>query len=290
MYWILVEPTENTDVAEVAARHLFKVEPSNIGNYILLCEVYAKAERWEDVLKVRKLIRKKGLRKSPAFSWVEGEKGVVHEFYAGDSTHPRCREIKEVLENLVKVVEKNGYKPNLGSVVYDVSDEEKRRIVMNHSEKLALAYALLFRDDGSAVRIVKNLRICEDCHLFMCGVSGVTGREIIVRDNLRFHHFREGSCSCSNFWLHPYTLSKLELSSHPCIFVGYSTTQKGAFTDFGLSDKLPEPAIDYEFSLEINNLHTQTAPKEKVMTKKSKEIEAPENKKKKHVGEATDEK
>lgn len=190
----------NTDVAEIAAKHLFKLEPGNIGNYILLCEVYAKAERWEDVLKVRKMIRKKGLRKSPAFSWVEGEKGVVHEFYAGDLTHPRGREIKEVLENLVKLLEKNGYKPNLGCVLYDVRDEEKRQIVMNHSEKLALAYSLLFREDGSAVRIVKNLRICEDCHLFMCCVSRVTGREIIVRDNLRFHHFRQGSCSCSNFW------------------------------------------------------------------------------------------
>lgn len=190
----------NPDVAEVAARHLFKLESVNIGNYILLSDIYAKAERWEDVLKVRKLIRTKGLRKSPAFSWVEGEKGVIHEFYAGDTTHPRSREIKEALENLMNRLQINGYQPNLSSVLYDVNDEEKRRILMNHSEKLALAYALLSTDDGSAIRIVKNLRICEDCHLFMCGASQVTGREIIVRDNLRFHHFHDGSCSCSNFW------------------------------------------------------------------------------------------
>ncbi|KAL0309092.1 UNVERIFIED_CONTAM: Pentatricopeptide repeat-containing protein [Sesamum radiatum] len=190
----------NPDVAEVAAKHLFKLEPANIGNYILLADVYAKAERWEDVLKVRKLIRKKGLRKSPAFSWVEGEKGVIHEFYAGDMTHPRSGEIKGALENLINRLKANGYQPNLSSVVYDVHDEEKKRILMNHSEKLALAYALLTTDDSSTIRIVKNLRICEDCHLFMCGASQITGREIIVRDNMIFHHFHDGACSCCNFW------------------------------------------------------------------------------------------
>ncbi|KAH6755986.1 Pentatricopeptide repeat superfamily protein [Perilla frutescens var. hirtella] len=192
----------NPDVAEVAARHLFELEPSNIGNYILLCDAYARGGRWGDVLRVRKLMRAKGLRKNPAFSWVEGEKGVIHEFYAGDA---RNEEIKEVLESLMERVRGDGYEPQVGSVAYDVGDEEKRRILMNHSEKLALAFALGRRSgggggDGSVVRIVKNLRICEDCHLFMCIASRVSEREIIVRDNLRFHHFRDGSCSCSNFW------------------------------------------------------------------------------------------
>lgn len=187
----------NPDVAEVAAQHLFKLEPANIGNYILLCDAYGKAGRWEDVLRVRKLIRTKGLRKNPAFSWVEGEKGAIHEFYAGD---PRNEEMKEVLENVMNKVRADGYEQQLRAVVYDVNEEEKGRILMNHSEKLALAYALLTTEEGSVIRIVKNLRICEDCHLFMCAASRVCGREIIVRDNLRFHHFRYGSCSCSNFW------------------------------------------------------------------------------------------
>lgn len=190
----------NPDMAEVAAQHLFKLEPENIGNYILLSDAYAKSGRWDDVLRVRKLVRTKGLRKNPAFSWVEGEKGAIHEFYAGDTTHPRNEEIKEVLENVMNKVRGDGYEQQLRAVVYDVNDEEKRRILMNHSEKLALAYALLSGEEGCVIRIVKNLRICEDCHLFMCGASRVCGREIIVRDNLRFHHFRDGSCSCSNFW------------------------------------------------------------------------------------------
>ncbi|KAL2520488.1 Pentatricopeptide repeat-containing protein [Forsythia ovata] len=190
----------NPDVAEVAARQLFKLEPDGIGNYILLSNIYARAGRWEDVSKARKLIREKGLRKNPAFSWVEGRKGEIHEFYAGDLTHPRSGEIDRGLEDLVDRLKLNGYNPNLSCVLYDVSDEEKKRILMNHSEKRALAYALLTTDDGLAIRIVKNLRICEDCHLFMCGASQITQREIIVRDNMRFHHFHDGTCSCHNFW------------------------------------------------------------------------------------------
>ncbi|KAL8047360.1 hypothetical protein ABFX02_08G235900 [Erythranthe guttata] len=190
----------NPDIAEIAARHLFELEPVNIGNYILLADVYVKAERWEDSLKVRKLISEKGLRKTPAFSCVEGEKGVIHEFYAGNMTHPRSTEINEVLENLIERLKLNGYEPDLSSVLYDVNEEEKRRILMKHSEKLALAYALLIAEDGSAIRIVKNLRICVDCHLFMCGVSEISRRKIIVRDNMRFHHFEDGACSCRNFW------------------------------------------------------------------------------------------
>ena len=85
-------------------------------------------------------------------------------------------------------------------MLYDVSDEEKKRILMTHSEKLALAFGLLTTSPGATVRIMKNLRICEDCHLFMCCTSQVTGREIVVRDNMRFHHFQDGKCSCGNYW------------------------------------------------------------------------------------------
>ena len=98
---------------------------------------------------------------------------------------------------------RSGYQPNLGSVSYDISDDEKKLILMNHSEKLALAYGLLnteSTDAGCTIQIMKNLRICEDCHAFMCSASQVTGREIVVRDNMRFHHFRDGACSCDNFW------------------------------------------------------------------------------------------
>ncbi|KAF8400271.1 hypothetical protein HHK36_013568 [Tetracentron sinense] len=190
----------NADIAETSANHLFELEPNGIGNYILLSNIYASAGKWDDVSKVRKLMRKKGLRKNPGCSWVEAKDGVIHEFFAGDMTHPKSSEIKLALEELLHRLKLHGYKPNLSCVVYDVSDEEKQRLLMTHSEKLALVFGMLITSDGSTIRIVKNLRMCEDCHTVMCGASGIMRREIIVRDNMRFHHFHDGICSCGNFW------------------------------------------------------------------------------------------
>ncbi|KAJ4958129.1 hypothetical protein NE237_025240 [Protea cynaroides] len=190
----------NPDIAEIAASHLFELEPTGIGNYVLLSNIYASAGRWDDVSRVRKLIRKKGMKKNPACSWVEASNGVIHEFFAADMTHPKSKEIKQALEELLERLKLAGYKPNLSSVVYDLSDNEKEQLLMTHSEKLALVFGLLTTSAGSSIRIVKNLRICEDCHSFMLSASGVTRREIVVRDNMRFHHFRDGLCSCGDFW------------------------------------------------------------------------------------------
>ncbi|CAD6335552.1 unnamed protein product [Miscanthus lutarioriparius] len=190
----------NTEVAKVAAEHLFKLEPEGIGNYVLLSNTLASAGEWDEVSKVRKLMRIRGLKKDPAVSWFEGRDGFVHQFFAGDNTHPWMLEIKKRLLELRAELKLAGYVPILSSVVYNVSEEEKERLLMGHSEKLALSFGLLTLESRSSIRIVKNLRICEDCHLFIRLVSKVEPIEIIVRDNMRFHHFRDGECSCGGFW------------------------------------------------------------------------------------------
>ncbi|KAM7250925.1 hypothetical protein ACFE04_022808 [Oxalis oulophora] len=187
-------------IAQIAASHLFELEPDSIANYILMSHIFASAGMWEDASRIRKLMRKKGLQKNPGCSMVETDKGVIHEFFSGDMSHPNASEIKKTLMNLLERLTAHGHQPILSSLPYDMSDEEKKHILVTHSEKLALAFGLLNTSPDSAIRIVKNLRICEDCHLFMCGASKVTGREIIMRDNIRFHHFRNGTCSCDNFW------------------------------------------------------------------------------------------
>ncbi|XP_037462430.1 pentatricopeptide repeat-containing protein At5g44230-like [Triticum dicoccoides] len=190
----------NTDVAKVAAEHLFKLEPEGIGNYVLLSNTLASAGKWDEVSKVRKLMRSRGLKKDPAVSSFEGRDGLVHQFFAGDNSHPRTNEIKKALLELAAKLKHAGYVPILTSIVYDVSDGEKERLLMGHSEKLALSFGLLTLGSRCTIRIVKNLRICEDCHLFMQLASRVEQAEIIVRDNMRFHHFKDGECSCGGFW------------------------------------------------------------------------------------------
>ncbi|KAK2384293.1 hypothetical protein P8452_39221 [Trifolium repens] len=190
----------NLDVAEIASHHLFELEPDSLGNYLLLSNTYALAGKWDDVSRVRKLMREKQLREYPGCSWVEARNGIVHEFFAGDVKHPEINEIKKALDDLLQRLKAIGYQPKLNSVPYDIDDEGKRLLLMSHSEKLALAFGLLNTDADSTIKIMKNLRICEDCHIVMCGASKVTGRKIVVRDNMRFHHFLDGTCSCNNFW------------------------------------------------------------------------------------------
>ncbi|KAI3440790.1 DYW_deaminase domain-containing protein [Psidium guajava] len=190
----------NPDIAQIAASHLFELEPHAIGNYMVLCNIFASAGRWDDVSDVRKLMRGKGLKKNPGCSWFESMKGEIHEFFAGDTKHPRYSEINGVLEDLLERLKGLGYRQILSSAAYDVSEDVKKSILMAHSEKLALAFGLLDSSANHPIRIMKNLRICEDCHSFMCGVSHIIRREIIVRDNVRFHHFNGGTCSCGNFW------------------------------------------------------------------------------------------
>ncbi|GKA63670.1 probable acyl-activating enzyme 16, chloroplastic [Tanacetum coccineum] len=69
-----------------------------------------------------------------------------------------------------------------------------------YAERLAVAYGLLKSVPGSVIRVVKNLRVCGDCHTVLKFISSIVGREIVVRDASRFRHFRDGKCSCSDFW------------------------------------------------------------------------------------------
>ncbi|CAI0461221.1 unnamed protein product [Linum tenue] len=78
--------------------------------------------------------------------------------------------------------------------------EEKEYNLTHHSEKLAVAFALMHTPPGMPIRIMKNLRICGDCHAAFRCISEVRNSEIVVRDGSRFHHFRNGKCSCGDYW------------------------------------------------------------------------------------------
>ena len=84
--------------------------------------------------------------------------------------------------------------------LHDVEDEQKEGYLNYHSEKLAIAYGLLMLPPEASIFVIKNLRICDDCHSAVRLVSKLTNRVIVVRDANRFHHFRDGRCSCLDYW------------------------------------------------------------------------------------------
>lgn len=93
-----------------------------------------------------------------------------------------------------------GYVPDTRYVLHDIDQEAKEQALLYHSERLAIAYGLISTPARTPLRIIKNLRVCGDCHNAIKIMSKIVGRELIVRDNKRFHHFRDGKCSCGDYW------------------------------------------------------------------------------------------
>lgn len=185
---------------EMAAKRLFELEPLNAGPYIMLSNMYATCGRWEDVASVRSLMKSKKVKKSAAYSWIEID-NEIHKFVAEDRTHPETEIIYEELSRLIKKLQEAGFMPDTKLVLHDVVEEEKFASICYHSEKLALAFGMIKKPHKTIpIRIMKNIRVCGDCHVFMKFVSKIIGRPIILRDSNRFHHFVGGSCSCKDYW------------------------------------------------------------------------------------------
>ncbi|KAK2379461.1 pentatricopeptide repeat-containing protein, mitochondrial [Trifolium repens] len=189
----------NTELGEYAAKMILEREPHDPATYILLSNLYATEGRWEDVAAIRKSMKQKQITKEAGSSWIEVE-NQVHKFHVGDTLHPKAQQIYEKLDELALKIKNMGYVPNTDFVLHDVEDEQKEQYLFQHSEKLAVAFALISTPNPKPIRVFKNLRVCDDCHMAIKYISMVTGREIIVRDASRFHHIKDGLCSCNDYW------------------------------------------------------------------------------------------
>lgn len=190
---------KNIELAEKVVDQILLVDPENMGAHVMMSNIYSAAQRWRDAAKLRVHMRKKGLKKTPACSWIEvGNK--VHTFLAGDESHPYYDKINEALNILLEQMEKEGYVPDTNEVLHDVDEEHKRDLLRTHSERLAIAFGIISTTAGTTIRVIKNIRVCVDCHTAIKFMAKIVGREIIVRDNSRFHHFKNGSCSCGDYW------------------------------------------------------------------------------------------
>ncbi|KAL6506667.1 hypothetical protein OROHE_022499 [Orobanche hederae] len=146
----------NLSLGEVAAGRLFELEPSNPGNYILLSNIYASKGKWEEVDKIRDIMREKGVRKNPGCSWIE-IKNKVYMLLAGDKSLPQMAQILDKLNELSMEMKKAGYSPNTTDVLQDVEEQEKEYILCGHSEKLAVVFGILNTGQGFTLRVTKNL-------------------------------------------------------------------------------------------------------------------------------------
>jgi pentatricopeptide repeat protein len=189
----------NYELGKLAADKLFSSENIDAGHCVLMSNIYAKHGKWAEVARIKKLMRDRGITKVPGYSWVEINR-QVYSFSSNDMKNPRIEEIKAYLDKLSIEMEREGYKVDLSSDLHLVADETKVESLRYHSERLAIAFALMETKDGVVIRVMKNLRTCADCHAAIKVMSKVVKREIVVRDSSRFHHFKDGVCSCGDHW------------------------------------------------------------------------------------------
>ncbi|XP_072974282.1 pentatricopeptide repeat-containing protein At3g49710 [Typha angustifolia] len=189
----------NMEVGALAAKKLLQLEPSNASAYVMLSNMYASTGRWEEVATVRKLMKDRGVRKKPGCSWIELG-NVIHVFVADDVSHPRILDVYKFLEEMSGKMKQAGYVPDVRWALARDQEIEGEKRLRHHSEKLAVAFGLISTGEGVPILVIKNLRICGDCHNAIKIISAIAGREITIRDGHRFHCFREGSCSCGDYW------------------------------------------------------------------------------------------
>ncbi|CAL9134302.1 unnamed protein product [Musa acuminata var. zebrina] len=184
---------------ERVVQHILELDPGHSGSYVYLANVYVSMGRLEDAAKFRLMMREKRVVKTPGCSWIEVD-NMVHEFFMGDRSHPQSEKIYSMISTLSLRMKLAGYVPITSLVSQSIDEEEKENVLSMHSEKLAVAFGLISTKDGTTIRVVKNLRVCNDCHEAMKVISRIVSREIVLRDRSRFHHFKEGQCSCKDYW------------------------------------------------------------------------------------------
>ncbi|XP_062081703.1 pentatricopeptide repeat-containing protein At3g56550 [Humulus lupulus] len=193
---------KNVEIGEIAMRNLVQLRASNAGDCVLLATIYGGVNNTDGVAVMRKMIKSQGIKTTPGWSWMEiGDQ--VHKFVVNDMSHPDTNEIYLKLREVIQEVALLGYveEDSMSFVsLKGFNGEGCWGSGSYHSEKLAIAFGILRTPVGTCLRITKNLRVCRDCHTFTKFVSKAFNREIVVRDRVRFHHFKDGVCSCKDYW------------------------------------------------------------------------------------------
>ncbi|XP_038695528.1 pentatricopeptide repeat-containing protein At4g21065-like [Tripterygium wilfordii] len=184
-------------LGESITEQLIRNEPMDESSYVLLSNIYAKMLQWEKKTKIREEMDEQGMRKIPGSTMIEID-NEMYEFVAGDKSHKEHKEIFEMMDEMGREMKRAGYAASTSEVMLDINEEDKEDALNRHSEKIAIAFALLKTPPGTPIRLVKNLRVCADCHSATKFISKIYNREIVVRDRNRFHYFKDGLCSFSD--------------------------------------------------------------------------------------------
>ncbi|KAL4378992.1 hypothetical protein GQ457_02G009620 [Hibiscus cannabinus] len=114
---------KSVELGKVATERLLLIDPDNSGAYTALANSYSVCGNWVHI------------------------KNKVHVFGAEDGLHSQKDEIYKMMakiwEDKKKKEKKMGFVPDTESVLHDLEEEVKEQMLRHHSEKLAIAFALI---------------------------------------------------------------------------------------------------------------------------------------------------
>ncbi|KAK8642396.1 hypothetical protein V6N13_011740 [Hibiscus sabdariffa] len=147
-------------LAVLAGERLLDLEPGNAVVSQLMFQIYSLCGKLDYSSKLRKLGKENTLRRSLGHSWIE-VRNTVHKFVTSDQSKPCTNLLYSWVQNLTREVNIDDHHGG-----FFIEEEEKEDTGGVHSEKLALAFALIGSPSSpQSIRIVKNTRMCENCHL-----------------------------------------------------------------------------------------------------------------------------
>ncbi|KAK6118692.1 hypothetical protein DH2020_047605 [Rehmannia glutinosa] len=190
---------KNIELAEFAANNIFAFDNDNTGCYVLLMNMYAEVGRWDDVERVRRLMKKRGFERTTGCSVVECN-GKTYTFSNYDKSHTESNVIYNVLDILSRKIGEEARSCSVSKFKPPDLLKATSNSPMCHSVRLAVCFGLISTSVGEPVLVRKNIRICEDCHSATKKISEITNREIVVGDSKIYHRFKDGRCSCGDYW------------------------------------------------------------------------------------------
>ncbi|CAF1530896.1 unnamed protein product [Adineta ricciae] len=206
MYMSLLSSARNAKnlslVEEIYRRMKFNFghdDNSLVSAKVLLANAHASAGDLSTSSDIRTEINLSEKKKTIGCSWTVVDK-KIHVFHAHDKSHPDSSRIYEELNRLTNELIRHGYKPDGSWITREMDKNETVQSVLSgHSERLAIVYNLIQRPTPRRIQIVKNLRICGDCHNATKLIAKIHQCTIVVRDANRIHHFfPNGECSCKD--------------------------------------------------------------------------------------------
>lgn len=180
-------------IANLAVRHLFRLEPRNPEVHRLLLHAQALYEKPSIASKMCN--PKKGIKIGDAHGccWMEVDNQVMTFITGSQILQTKLDEINS------KVAPMKAATSFLDDIILEF-EEEKEEIIGTHSEKLAISFGLDNLPANRAIRIIKSARMCSDCHIISKLISKTYKHEILIKDRNSFHHFKDGACSCRDYW------------------------------------------------------------------------------------------